>query len=153
MRTALIGFLTGAASGVVMGFASHISFKLRLFKSSLIIIDGSFFFRTLKLPGSPLLIFGTGLLTHLVTSGIFGAIYVVAADFLGLNALSFPLVSLYVLFLWLSMVFIALPVSGEGMFGRKSGPLAWLEQLILHILFGGLYYLILKGFLQQGTTI
>jgi hypothetical protein len=45
------------------------------------------------------------------------------------------------------MLFIALPVSGEGTLGRKSGPLAWIEQLILHIVFSGLYYMALKGLL------
>jgi hypothetical protein len=74
MRTALIGFLAGATSGVVMGLVSHICFRLRIFKSSLIIIDGSFFFRTLQLQDGPSLIFGTGLLIHLVTSGVFGAL-------------------------------------------------------------------------------
>jgi len=147
MNTALVGFLAGAASGVVMGLVSHICFRLRVFKSSLIIIDGSFFFRTLRLQGSPSLTYVTGLLIHLVTSGIFGAFYVVAAGFLGLDSLALPLISLYVFLLWLSMLFIALPVSGEGMLGAKSGPLAWLEQLILHIIFGGLYYVALKGFL------
>jgi hypothetical protein len=147
MRTALVGFLAGAASGVVMGFVSHVCFRLRICKSSLVVIDGSFFFRTLQLQGSSSLIYATGLLIHLVTSGIFGALYVVAAGFLGLNSLALPLVSLYVLLLWLSMLFIALPVSGEGMLGTKSGPLAWLEQLILHIIFGGIYYVALKGFL------
>jgi hypothetical protein len=147
MRTALIGFLAGATSGVVMGLASHICFRLRIFRSSLIIIDGSFFFQTLQLQDGRSLIFGTGLLIHLVTSGVFGALFVIASDFLGFNALSLPLVSLYVVLLWLSMLFIALPVSGEGTLGRKSGPLAWLEQLILHMVFGGLYYMALKGLL------
>ena len=147
MRTALIGFLAGATSGVVMGLVSHICFRLRIFKSSLIVIDGSFFLRTLQLQDGQSLIFGTGLLIHLVTSGVFGALFVIAADFLGFNALSLPLVSLYVVLLWLSMLFIALPVSGEGILGRKSGPLAWLEQLILHMVFGGLYYMALEGLL------
>lgn len=147
MRTALAGFLAGAASGVVMGLVSHICFRLRIFKSSLVVIDGSFFFRTLQLQGSQSLTYAAGLLIHLVTSGIFGALYVVVAGFLGLDPLALPLVSLYVFLLWLSMLFIALPVSGEGVLGTKSGPLAWLEQLILHIIFGGLYYVALKGFL------
>jgi hypothetical protein len=143
MRTALVGFLAGAVSGIVMGFVSHLCFRLRIFKSSLVVIDGSFFFRTLQLQGSPSLTYAAGLLIHLVTSGIFGALYVVATGFLGLDPLALPLVSLYILLLWLSMLFIALPVSGEGMLGAKSGPLAWLEQLILHIIFGGLYYVAL----------
>jgi hypothetical protein len=147
MRTALVGFLAGAVSGVVMGFVSHICFRRRVFKSSLVVIDGSFFFRTLRVQGSPSLTYAAGLLIHLVTSGIFGALYVVAANFLGLDSLALPLVSFYIFLLWLSMLFIALPVSGEGMLGTKSGPLAWLEQLILHIIFGGFYYVALKGFL------
>jgi hypothetical protein len=147
MRTTLVGFLAGAASGVVMGLVSHVCFRLRIFKSSLVVIDGSFFFRTLHLRGSSSLTYATGFLIHLVTSGIFGALYVVASGFLGLDSLALPLVSLYIFLLWLSMLFIALPVSGEGMLGAKSGPRAWLEQLILHIIFGGLYYIALKGFL------
>jgi hypothetical protein len=144
MRNLLIGFMAGAASGVVMGVVSHLCFSLRIFKSSLIVIDGSFFFRTLKTKGSPALIYGTGLVIHLATSGVFGAFYTLAADVAGFNALSFPLVILYVAILWLSMLFIALPVSGEGILGKKSGPHAWLEQLALHILFCALYYAALK---------
>ena len=144
MRNLLIGFMAGAASGIVMGVVSHLCFKLRIFKSSLIVIDGSFFFRTLKLQGSPALIYLTGLIIHLMTSGAFGALYVLAADVAGFNLLSVPLVILYVALLWLSMLFIALPISGEGMLGRKSGPHAWLEQLALHILFCALYYATLK---------
>jgi hypothetical protein len=147
MRTALMGFLAGAISGVVMGFVSHICFRLRLCKSSLIVIDGSFFFRTLKLQGSPSLTYGTGLLIHLVTSGMFGALYLLATDYWEFDALSPLLISLYVVLLWFSMLFIALPVSGEGILGTKSGSLAWLEQLILHGIFGCLYYIALKGFL------
>jgi hypothetical protein len=144
MSNLLIGFMAGAASGIVMGVVSHLCFSLRIFKSSLIVIDGSFFFRILKSQGSPALIYVTGLVIHLMTSGAFGALYVLAADVAGFNALSAPLVILYVALLWLSMLFIALPVSGEGILGRKSGPHAWLEQLALHIFFCGLYWEALK---------
>ncbi len=144
MRNLLIGFIAGAASGIVMGVVSHLCFKLRIFKSSLIVIDGSFFFRTLKLQGNPALIYVTGLTIHLMTSGVFGALYILAANVAGFDALSFPLIILYVAILWLSMLFIALPISGQGVLGRKSGPHAWLEQLALHILFCALYYAALK---------
>jgi hypothetical protein len=128
-----------------MGLVSHICFKLRIFKSSLILIDGSFLFRTFKLQSGSSVISGIGLVIHLATSGIFGSLYIVAARYLGFNALSLPFVSFYIFLLWLSMIFIALPISGEGVLGARSGPLSWLEQLILHILFCGLYYLVLKG--------
>jgi hypothetical protein len=147
MRNLLIGFIAGAASGVVMGVVSHLCFNLRIFKSSLIVIDGSFFFRTLKSQGSPALINVTGLVIHLMTSGVFGALYILATNVAGFDAFSLPLVILYVALLWLSMLFIALPISGEGILGRKSGPHAWLEQLALHILFCALYYTALKALL------
>lgn len=144
METALIGFLAGAFSGAFMGLVSHTCFRLGLFKSSLIVIDGSFFFRTLRLQGSPSLTLGTGFVIHLVTSGIFGALYVAATGYFEFTTLSFPLVSIYVLLLWLSMLFIALPAAGEGMLGNKSGHFAWLEQFILHMIFLVLYFIVLK---------
>jgi len=54
--------------------------------------------------------------------------------------MSVPLIGLYVALLWLSMLFIALPVVGEGFFGVKSGPYSWLEQFILHVIFFLFYY-------------
>ena len=143
MHTVLTGFVAGALSGIVMGLISHMLFRLNLFKSSLIVVDGSFLFRTLKHHATPALIAGTGLCIHLVTSGAFGALYFVAAALLGLHDAairSFPLTSLYVALLWLSMLFVALPVAGEGFLGRRSGPFSWLEQLILHGIFCVLYY-------------
>ena len=150
MHPILTGFISGALSGIVMGVISHILFQFKIFKSSLIIIDGSFLFRTLKYKGSPLLINGVGLCIHLVTSGIFGALYFVAAAILGLNeaeVISFSLMGFYVALLWLSMLFIALPAAGEGFLGIKSGPLSWLEQFILHVVFFLLYYIFLKALL------
>ena len=147
METVLIGFLAGAFSGAFMGLISHTCFRLGLFKSSLIVIDGSFFFRTLNVQSSPSLSLGTGFVIHLVTSGIFGALYVAATGYFGFSTLSFPLMSVYVLLLWLSMLFIALPVAGEGMYGKKSGHFAWLEQFILHVIFLVLYFVVLKKLL------
>jgi hypothetical protein len=147
VHTVLTGFISGALSGVVMGLISHILFQRKVFKSSLIVIDGSFLFRTLNCHGSPLLVGGVGLCIHLVTSGAFGALYFVATALLGLNATavrSFLLISLYVALLWLSMLFIALPVAGEGFLGRKSGALSWLEQLVLHGIFCILYFIFLR---------
>ena len=69
--------------------------------------------------------YAAGLLVHLITSGVFGAIYVVAASLSGLNATaigSLRAISLYVALLWLSMLFVALPVAGEGWLGRNRAP-------------------------------
>jgi hypothetical protein len=143
MHPVITGFISGAVSGIVMALVSHMLFRLRIFKSSLIVVDGSFLFRTLKYHGSPSLVAGAGLCIHLATSGAFGGLYFIAAQLLGINVatvISFPLISLYVALLWLSMLFIALPVAGEGFLGKKSGSLSWLEQLILHGVFCIFYY-------------
>ncbi len=150
MYPLIIGFLCGAASGVIMGLLSHVLFLLKVFKSSLIIVDGSFFFRTLKINSGSQSVFTAGLLMHLITSGVFGAIYILATSFLKLEAMtvgSFFLISLYIGLLYFSMLIIALPVAGEGFLGKKSGPFTWFEQLILHIVFALLYYGCLKIFL------
>jgi hypothetical protein len=143
MDNIMTGFLSGAISGVIMGLISHILFRLRIFASSLIVIDGSFLFRTLKCqPGSSIVML-TGLCIHLVTSGVFGALYFVVTTLLGIHgiaATSLTLTGLYIGLLWLSMLFIALPVAGEGLLGKKSGPYSWLEQLILHMIFWVLFY-------------
>lgn len=147
MHQVLTGFISGAISGIIMGLTSDILFRLHIFKSSMIIVDGSFLFRTLRLKDNPLLLYTAGLFIHLMTSGVFGAAYVFASKLFGFNSISFGLVCLYILMLWLSMLFIALPIAGEGFLGNKSGPLTWLEQLLLHGIFFVFYYVPLKVFL------
>lgn len=148
MHAIIAGFLAGAASGVIMGVISHILFKVRVFKSSLIVIDGSFLFRTVGRAAGPGLIAAAGLIIHLVTSGVFGAIYFVATAMLGMGpsqaANSLVLIGLYIAVLWVSMLFVALPVAGEELFGRRSGRYAWLEQLVLHVLFLVAYIIFVK---------
>jgi len=147
MRAILMGFLSGAISGIVMGIMSDLLFRLGLFRSSLIVIDGSFLFKTLKSRPTLPVVAGTGLCVHLVTSGIFGALYFPAGVILGINPAfmgTFGAVSLYVGILWLAMLFIALPVAGEGILGIRSGPLSWLEQLILHGIYCIFYFTLLR---------
>ncbi|MCX5811833.1 MAG: hypothetical protein NT178_04730 [Proteobacteria bacterium] len=144
MHQTLAGFISGAVSGIIMGLISDILFRLHIFKSSLFAVDGSFLFRTLRLKENPPFLYVSGLCIHLITSGIFGSIYAIATTLFGFDSLSFLFVCLYIIILWLSMLFIALPISGEGFLGKKSGPLTWLEQLFLHAIFCVLYYLCLR---------
>ncbi len=143
MHAIIAGFLAGAAAGIIMGIISHILFKMHVFKSSLIVIDGSFLFRMIGRNASPGIVATAGLVVHLATSAVFGAVYFVATGILGIGptdaAWSFFLIVFYVAILWLSMLFIALPISGQGILGRRSGPYAWLEQLLLHAAFLGAY--------------
>ncbi len=53
MHAIIAGFLAGAAAGIIMGVISHILFKMHVFKSSLIVIDGSFLFRMIGRNASP----------------------------------------------------------------------------------------------------
>lgn len=145
MHPAVNGFLAGVIAGVVMAVLSDLAYRCRVFKSSLVIIDGYFLVNTIKAQPSPLLLYSAGIPIHLVTSGIFGAIYAGGTDLLGLPSQSFFLVAIYFLLLWLSMLFIALPTAGQGMLGRKAGRATWLEQLVLHIIFGAAYIQVLSA--------
>lgn len=138
------GLLAGVAAGAVMGVASDAAARLRVFRSSMFIVDGSFLLRTFGMRDSSVILYAAGIPMHLVTSGIFGALYPAAAWFTGLDILSLPLVALYILILWLSMLFIALPIAGQGFLGNKAGPLTWLEQLALHVVFFVVYYGMLR---------
>jgi hypothetical protein len=150
MSNIITGFVSGAISGIIMGLISHLLFRLKLFRSSLIVIDGTFLFRTLKRQPRSSFVVATGLCIHLVTSGVFGAVYFMAGALMGIHgtaATSLTLTGLYIALLWLSMLFIALPVAGEGFLGKKSGPYSWLEQLILHMIFWVFFYGCISVFL------
>ncbi|WP_028895382.1 hypothetical protein [Syntrophorhabdus aromaticivorans] len=150
MHPIVVGFISGATAGIIMGLLSDILFRLKTFRSSLLVVDGSFFFRTLKLQGTARLIYAAGLFIHLITSGVFGALYILLSALLGFSAtesVSLATISIYVVLLWLSMLFVALPVAGEGLLGRKSGPLTSFEQLILHVIFLFVYYGCLRALL------
>ncbi|MDY6987074.1 MAG: hypothetical protein SWQ30_03360 [Thermodesulfobacteriota bacterium] len=77
-----------------------------------------------------------GVPVHLLTSTTFGAVYMIGAYILKWNPRSLWIFSAYVAVLWISMLFVALPVAGQGLLGRKGSPFAWAEQLLLHIVFG-----------------
>ena len=132
----LDGLIAGLAGGIVMGALSHAVYKVGLFRSSLFIIDGSFiqkFLRVKKTEKNAVLL---GIPVHLLTSVSFGVGYILPVSILELDLLNVWLISLYVFILWLSMLFVALPVAGQGFLGKKTGSRAWLEQLVLHMVFG-----------------
>ncbi len=138
------GAIAGVLAGILMGLASEVCFRTGLFKSSLILVDGEFLFRTLKMKPGGQVRYIVGSVIHLITSGVFGGIYVAATHLFGLIPLSAFLLSIYFFVMWLSMLFVALPVAGQGLLGKKAGAATWLEQLILHILFGAGYYAFLR---------
>lgn len=140
------GFTGGVLGGLVMALVSDIAYRLRLFGSSMIVVDGSF---TLRMMGKergqqPIpLLYPLGTIVHLATSGVFGAAYAVLTNLFQLDPRFLPLFCAYVVLLWLAMLFSALPIAGLGLLGRRAGRRTWLEQLFLHALFGLVFWQVL----------
>ena len=130
------GVLSGLAAGILMGLISHAGFKAGIFKSSILIIDGMFVQQKTGLKHSEKQAVLIGIPVHLFTSVSFGIVYVLFISILKLEQMNGWAISIYVALLWISMLFVALPTAGQGIIGRRLGPLTWLEQLVLHIVFG-----------------
>ncbi len=129
------GFIAGLIAGFVMGLCSEIGFRLGLFRASLARIDGTFAGNIMghRLGFAQLYVIGA--VMHLITSAVFGAIFGLLVFVLGVRA-DLPLLACYVFLLWLSMLCTALPIAGQGFMGKRLGPYTWLEQLVLHIIYG-----------------
>ena len=130
-----MGVIAGLIAGFAMGLCSEIGFRLNLFRSSLAWIDGSFVARITGRAMSRAQTYIVGAIMHLVTSGVFGGVFGTAMALLGLRP-GLLILCFYVFLLWLAMLFSALPIAGQGLAGRKLGPHTWLEQVVLHIIFG-----------------
>jgi hypothetical protein len=128
--------VSGLAAGILMGLVSHAGFRAGIFRSSLLIIDGTFALQMLGLRYSGNLSVLVGIPVHIFTSISFGAGYAVLINMLQLDPRNGWFIALYIFMLWVSMLFIALPVAGHGYLGRRLGKITWFEQLILHIVFG-----------------
>lgn len=135
----IAGIGAGIAAAVLMGIVSEICYRVGLFKSSLFLVDGSFFFRFYG-NGTGKGLYLAGIPIHLFTGAVFGAIYMAGTGFLRLYPFSPGIVALYFLILWLSMLFIALPIAGQGIMGRNASTHTWIEQFFLHVVFGTGYY-------------
>jgi len=141
------GFVSGLAAGILMGLLSHAGFKAGIFKSSILIIDGMFVQQRagLKYNEQQAILFGVPV--HVLTSVSCGVAYAVLISIMKLELVNGRLIAFYVFLLWLSMLFVALPIAGQGFLGRKLGPVTWIEQMVLHVVFGiglwgTLYYLL-----------
>lgn len=130
------GVLAGLMAGVFMGMADEIGHRLGLLSSNLVIVDGSFALRSINKAANETAIYVVGTVVHLVTSAVFGIVYVILAKLFGFEARSAPAIIVYVFVLWISMLLIALPVAGQGIMGQKISKAVWAEQLILHSIFG-----------------
>ncbi len=135
------GTLAGLVGGILMGAVSEVFYRFGIFKSSIFIIDGSFVTRFMKRRADAIHTYLFGIPVHLLTSTAFGVIYMSGTHILKWNPRSVWILYPYVAVLWISMLFVALPVAGQGLLGRKGSRFAWAEQLFLHIMFGiGLWF-------------
>jgi hypothetical protein len=135
------GILSGLLGGILMGAVSEAFYRFGIFKSSIFIIDASFVTRFIKRRADKINTYLFGIPVHLMTSTAFGVIYMGGTHILKLDSHSTWILWPYVTILWISMLFAALPVAGQGFLGRKGGRFAWVEQLFLHIVYGiGLWF-------------
>ena len=135
------GILSGLLGGILMGAVSEAFYRSGTFKSSILIIDGSFVTRFMKRRADTIHTYLFGIPVHLLTSTAFGVIYMSGTHILKWNPRSVWVLCPYVAALWISMLFVALPVAGQGVLGRKGSRFAWAEQLFLHFVYGiGLWF-------------
>jgi hypothetical protein len=137
---ALEGILSGLIAGAIMIIVSEIGYRLDSIKGNLIIIDGSFAARLIKVNRSTAIKYVLGIAVHLVTSAVFGLIYTLILFFTPFDNRTAWILIPYVILLWLAMLFVALPIAGAGIMGRRFGKYVWAEQLVLHVVFGFVFW-------------
>lgn len=129
------GILAGLIAGAFMGGASEILYRLGVFKASQFEVDGKFVTDKLEGESSEEKKYAYGIPIHFLTGILFGVVYVLLTDILDWDKESSGLIAGYVFLLWLSMLFVALPVAGQGILGEKVGRYAWLEQFVTHVIY------------------
>ena len=130
------GIVAGLVAGIVMGVFSQLGYWLGIVRSHLIVIDGAFTLRMMRRDGGTSATYAAGIVIHLATSIVFGIVYVIIARIAEFNNQWAGAVAVYVFVLWLAMLAVALPVAGQGFMGNRIRGPVWLEQLVLHIIFG-----------------
>jgi hypothetical protein len=137
------GLVAGLIAGIIMIVVSEIGYRLKLIKGNLVIIDGSFAWRMIVRNNNSAGIYILGILIHLVTSLVFGLVYALSTRIVEFDSRSVIPIAIYIFLLWLAMLFVALPIAGQGLFGKKAGNAVWLEQLFLHAVFGVAFWWVL----------
>jgi hypothetical protein len=128
--------VAGLIAGIYMGVISQLGYWLGIVKSHLVVIDGAFALKIMKQQHRIVATYTIGAVIHLATGIIFGMVYYAIARIFDFDLRSAAALTIYVLVLWLAMLAVALPVAGQGFAGQKIRRAVWLEQLVLHIVFG-----------------
>ena len=130
------GLVAGFIAGILMGIATEIGYRFGLLKANLLIVDGSFALRLMNRSESNVAIYVLGIVVHIATSAVFGIFYVILAKLFSFDTMLILAIVIYVFVLWIAMLFVALPVAGQGIIGKKISGIVWIEQLVLHVIFG-----------------
>lgn len=123
-------------AGVFMALANEAGYRAGIIRGNLLQVDGEFALKQTGRERARVPVYIMGILVHLVTSAAFGLVLYAIAEVIDVDADSAKLIAPYVFFLWLAMLFTALPVSGQGFMGKRIANTVWIEQLFLHFLFG-----------------
>lgn len=132
--------LAAVIAGIAMAALTELGYRLGMIKANLLLIDGEFALKMAGAGAGQPLVYVVGVVVHLVTSAVFGAAYCVITRLLNVDPVNVAVIAAYVFLLWLSMLFFALPVAGQGLLGRRAAASAWYEQLVLHVVFGGVLW-------------
>ena len=112
------GIVAGLIAGIFMGLLSQLGYWLGIVRSHLIVIDGAFTLRMIKQDTGNVITYAAGTIIHLVTSIVFGIIYVVIAKVADFDIQQVVPIVVYVFVLWLAMLAVALPIAGQGFMGN-----------------------------------
>jgi hypothetical protein len=123
-------------AGIFMAIATEIGYRLGIIRGNLLLVDGEFALKRVGIESEMGLVYAAGIIVHLITSAAFGAVLYCIAEAVDVDPASVKLVAPYVVFLYLAMLFSALPVAGQGLLGWRLADSVWMEQLGLHIIFG-----------------
>ena len=107
------GIIAGLVAGIFMGVFSQLGYWLRIVRSHLIVVDGAFALQMMNRGGGTSATYAIGTIIHLVTSIIFGIVYVAIAQVAGFTLQWSAAVGVYVFVLWLAMLAVALPIAGQ----------------------------------------
>ena len=127
-------------AGAFMALLTEAGHRAGVIRGNLLRVDGEFALKKSGIKTEPALVHMTGIVVHLVTSAVFGAVLFGIGEIADINVSTIKVIAPYVFILWLAMLFVALPVAGQGILGRRIGPWVWMEQFVAHIVFGAVLW-------------
>ena len=147
--TVIEAISAAAIAGIAMAILTGLGYRMGMIKANLLIIDGEFTLNLAGVRARQSLVYVVGTAIHLVTSAVFGAVYYAVTYLFAFDPANAMVLAVYVFLLWLAMLFVALPVAGQGLMGRYAAASAWYEQLLLHVVFGVVIWIVLNLFQAQ----